>query len=367
MRNTKELISSSIFMFTIASFVECSSLIYGNAGITKNDTWLTVITGFIVSLPIVWVFVSLFEKFPGKNIIEIDDIIFGKIGGKIISILYILFFFLTSLSNCSLMGDFVVGIIMPETPKVAILILFIIVCVYAVRKGIEAMTNYSKLFYFIAFSTLILAIFLLLNQAKFSNLLPMFSLPIKKYIQSTHQTAVLPFADIFVFTMLVPSLKNPQNIKKPIFGGLIISAVFMLGVVLIDILVLGPAEALVAFPAFDVVRLVDIENIMTRMDFIFEIVFILLFFFKISILLYVTVTAIAQTCNIKSYKALVPVVGAIFISFTLPLYDSAGDAVYIRANILPVYQTFFVLILPLITLIIAVIRAFRKNKEVKVP
>ena len=367
MKNTKEQISSLILIFTVACFIECSSLLYtGIAGITNQDTWIAVITGFIFSLPIVWIFSALCEKFPGKTLIEINDIIFGKILGKIISSLYIFFFFTLCIINSSQTGDFVIDIILPETPKAVVLIMFIIVCVYAVRKGFEIMTRYSMLIFNIALIALLAAILLLLNKSKLSNLQPMLSLPFINYVQSTHQISELSFSNIFVFTMIFPSLKNPQKIKKPMFLGLIIGALFMLGVVLIDIVALGPAEALVAFPSFDVIRLIEVSDVITRMDFAYEFPFLILFFFKVSILLYVTVKAIAQLFNIKSYKLLAPVVGALVVLFSLSSYDSYIESTYISANILPFYQAFFQLILPLITLIIAAMRGFRKPAEVSI-
>lgn len=365
MKNTKEQISSSMLMYAIACFVICSSLLYGYiAGVTKQDSWIVVITGFIVALPIIWIFATLCEKFPGKNIIEINDIVFGKILGKIISALDVFFFFSLSFINGSIVGDFVIGSILPETPKAAILIMFLLLCVYAVRKGFENMTRYSFLFCVITIATITAAIILLLNKVNFSNLQPMLSLPIMKYVQGTHQVAIMPFSDLFVFTMIFPNLKNPQKIKKPLFRGLIIGAISMLAIFLIDILVLGPAETLVIIPSFDVIRLINIENIITRMDFFFAVVFLLLFFFKISILLYITAKGIAQIFNIKTYNILVPIVGALTVSFSLIAYDSSMESTHVRATISPAYQTFFEFILPAITLIVAVIRGFKKPKAV---
>lgn len=352
-------------MFSVACFIVGSSLFYGCiAGVTKQDTWIAVIIAAIVSLPIVWVFATLCEKFPGKNLIEINDIVFGKIFGKFFSVLYILFFLSIAFINSGFTSNFVVSIILPETPQIAILIILILACVYAVRKGLEVITRNSMLFFGIALATLILAILGLLNKSHLSNFQPILSLPIINYIQSTHQITMMSFSNIIVFGIIFPSLRTPSNIKKPLFGGLIIGELFMLGVVLIDIAALGPAESLVDFPSFDVIRLINIEDIITRMDFLFEGVFMMLFFFKISIVLYAVVKSIAQILNLQSYKYLAPIVGALTISIALIAFDFPTDIDDISANILPIYQTLFELILPAMTLVIASLRGFQKPKAV---
>lgn len=357
-----EKISSRALMYTVLCFLVCSSLLYGViSSITCHDTWIAVILGFIVSLPIVWIFATLCEKFPGKNLIQIFDIVFGKIIGKIISSLCIFYFFSLCIINSSLMGDFMVEIIMPETPKIAILIIFVVTCGYAVRKGLKVIAHYSSAVFFIALIALIAAILLLINKSKLSNLQPIFDFPFFNYVQSTQYIAILSFSNIFVFTMIFPNLKNPQKIKKPLFVALIIGFLFMLGVVLIDIVALGSTESLLSFPSFDVIRIIDVQNVITRMDSVYEVAFLMGFFFKISILIYVTVKAIAQLFNIQSYKRFVPIVCATIILFSMISYNSSITSNYIAANILPSYQMFFQLILPAIALITAALQGHRKK------
>ena len=126
MNNQKEQVSSASLMFTIGCFIQSSTLVVGYiTGVAKQDTWLTVIFGFIVALPIIWIFAALGEKFPGKNLIEINDAVFGKIPGKIISVLYIFFFFSLTFLNSGVMTDFVSSSLLPDTPDIAVLIMFI--------------------------------------------------------------------------------------------------------------------------------------------------------------------------------------------------------------------------------------------------
>jgi len=363
-KNSKEQISSYILTFTIACFIQCSTLLVGFVSdITSQDTWFCVIIAFIVSLPIIWIFTTLAEKFPGKNIIEINNIVLGNVFGKIFSLFYIFLFLQLTAVNTRIASTFVVGSIMPETPQLAIIIMFVFVCGYAARKGLETMTRYSVIFVIIVMIMLIFNSSLLIREMHFSNFLPFLTYPVKNYIQSTHIITILPFSDIFVFFMLFSNIKNPQKLKKSVFWGLIIGAITLLFITTRDIAVLGPMIDIFANPSFEAVRLINISNFLTRMEIFYAIIWLFLLFFKISILFYVTTKAIAQIFNLSSYKQLVPIVGVIISCYALFIFKSSMESSYDVANISPFFQTFIQIILPLITLIVASSRGFKKPKE----
>ena len=361
MNNQKEQVSSASLMFTIGCFIQSSTLVVGYiTGVAKQDTWLTVIFGFIVALPIIWIFAALGEKFPGKNLIEINDVVFGKIPGKIISVLYIFFFFSLTFLNSGVMTDFVSSSLLPDTPDIAVLIMFIGVCGYAVRKGLETMTRYSLVFIIIVSVVLIINSLLLIKDMRLDNFQPSFTYPLKNYIQATNEVSILSFGNIVVFFMFFSSLKTPSQIKKPLFGGLIIGAATMIFISARDIAVLGPIIRMITIPAYDAVRLINLANTLTRMEILYAGILLMMLFFKISVLYYATVRAIAQIFNMKSYKLLVPVIGVLIIIFAYNAFDSSAENSYNAANIAPIYQTLFEVILPLVTLIVASIRGFRK-------
>jgi spore germination protein KB len=60
--------------------------------VTRHDSWAMAVTGFLFAVPMVAIYAALFRKFPGKNLIEIDDVVFGSIMGKIVSVSYLFFF-----------------------------------------------------------------------------------------------------------------------------------------------------------------------------------------------------------------------------------------------------------------------------------
>ncbi len=357
MNGNNNRISARELTFSIICYMICSSLLYGGiAGAIKHDIWIAVIAGLFISVPVFLIFLTLFKRFPGKDIIQINELVFGKIVGKIFSALYIFYFFSLCFVNTEMMGSFVLEIILPETPKAIILIFFMLLCVYAVRKGVAVIARFSSAVFFIAVIALFAAIFLLLNKIDMNYFKPMFSFPTSKYVQTINHVIFASFSNVFVFTMLAPELERPEKLKKPFFISLIVGALFMLGVVGIDVAALGPAEAILTFPSFDVIRIIDIQNIITRMDSVYEIAFLMVFFFKISILLYATTKALSRLLNLNSHRTLVPTISVLVVIFALIYFDSSIEVSTFSADTLPYFKMLFQLILPLLTLIISMIR-----------
>lgn len=366
MKVGKEQISAAQLMFSIGCFIQGSTLLTGYVtGVAKQETWISVVAGYIVSLPILGIYIKLANKFPRKNIIQITTSTFGGILGRIISGFYIFFFFSLAFLNTRVMGEFMTGYIMPETPLLAFQIMFIFVCAWAVRKGVETMTRYGVLFVIIVSIVILFNSVLLIKDMKFSNFLPIFSLPITKYIQATHTVVILPFCEIFTFFMIFPYIKESAKVKKALYGGLTIGAITFFAIVLRDTSVLGAANVVFTAPTFEVIRLINVGDIFTRMEILYSTVLLILFFFKVSIVFFAAVMGTAQLFNLHSYRILVPIFGVLITIFSFIAFESPSETSYWGQNIAAVYSSFFEVLLPAITLVVAVIQEKLKNREVE--
>ncbi len=367
MGNRKEQISERAFMFTVGCFVQSSTMLLGFiTSVSKQDTWICSVIGLLLSFPIIWLFVRLGEMFPGKNLIDINIIVFGNIVGKIISAVYVFFFFSLTFLNFSVAGEFVAGALLPETPELATVIVLVLLCGYAVRKGLEPITRCSVFITVLVLAFIIFNSFLLIREMKISNFLPIFAQPTKSYFQATHSIIVMPFCNIFVFTMLFPVLKTPHKIKKPLFGGLLIGAFTLLFVVIRDTAVMGSIMRIVTTPTFDSVRLINIANTLTRMEILYAIILLSLMFFKLAIFYYATAKGIAQLFNLRSINMLIPSLGAIIVVFSITAFDSSIGNGYNASNYAQAYQSVFEIVLPLITLLVALLRKRKIMSEARI-
>ena len=137
-------ITSNQLAYSVGAFILASNLLTSNLyQFAKNDSWVSVVIGFAASLLIVSIYIALSRRYPGQGLIDINNAVFGKYIGKAVSVLYIFYFISLAFFNTRDLGDFIKSSVLQLTPLMIVLIMFIILCAWAVRKGPVNMTRYG--------------------------------------------------------------------------------------------------------------------------------------------------------------------------------------------------------------------------------
>ncbi len=363
MKIDKSQVSGRRLMFTIAFFLQSSALLTSFiAGVTKHEAWIPIALGSALCIPLVFLYRTLMVMFPDKNLLQVLDEVYGKIAGKIIGIAYAWYFLTLTAINLGDMGDFAKITFMTETPHMVLTFICVLVSIWAVRHGFRVVSRYSMLFTIIEFATVALSIMLLLNQMDFTNLLPVFTQPAMKYVQSTHIIATIPFGELVIFLMVTPCVKKltPREATKYWLVGTAMGMIILLAVLLRDISVLGNTLHMFALPGLVTLRLVNIGEALSRVEIIFAIALITLLFFKITVLCYVSTIALAQLFQTTQYKRLALIVGILVLVYGPTLYSSAVEHAVSARTIVPFIWTIFEIALPLTTFLIAKTRGLPK-------
>lgn len=361
MKLEKGEISSSQLMFLVCAYMQGGlvSLSYADP-ISRHDTWLAVITALIMGLLFSLVYIKLASIFPGKTAIEINDLIFGTYLGKLISLQY-LYLFITLLSiYLWFIGDFVLTFIMPETPITLIISMFTFVSAWAVRQGIEVIGRMSIAIVLIATLIISLTFVLLFKDMEFSNFLPIFEVPLKDLLQSTHIIMHISFSEVLIFLMVIPYINKPKQVKKSILLGLFSGGLLLLTTSIRNIATLGPLSSIVTSPAIEAVRLIDIGKIITRLEVLVAMAQIFSLFIITSILYYASALGIAQITKLRSYKPIVSPLGIFAVALAFISYDSSMQLSHSAMYITPIFSAWFYLILPLLSLVVAKLRKLPK-------
>lgn len=358
-------ISPAQFMVTVICFVQSSSLLSSFfTSLAKQDSWMVLIAGSLVVLPLYFALFSLFKRFPGKTLVQINDAVFGKYLGKLISVLYIWFFLTLGSLNLRDLGNFAQKSIMPNTPVDAMIIPFILLCAWAVRHGLDVITRYNSLFFVVSLIIMIIATAFVLNIMCIDNLLPMLDQEPLAYVQSTHISATIPCGELVVLTMIVPNVKvSPKKLPKYWLGGFAIAVTYVFMIVFRDTTVLGNTLPLFAMPPFETLRLINVGHALSRVEILFATVLIILLFAKISLIFYAVSLAISQLFNIKNFKSLVFSTGAILCIYSLTMYESVMEHSTAGSSTHPVLWTFFEYFLPFLTLAVAVLRGLKPTSD----
>ncbi|MBK1811480.1 endospore germination permease [Clostridium sp. YIM B02505] len=361
MKIEKGVISSTQLMFLIIGLIQGSTLTIAFVNeSTEQNTWIAVVVSFIIMCFLLLIYNKLFDKFPEKNIIEINDIIYGKYLGKIISVIYIYYFWLVIPSNIRILGDFFNSFLMQETDILVFIIVIGVACIYVVRKGLEVIANMVPMFAVITIIVAVSLSIMLVNEMDVKNLMPFLQLKAIEFIQGVNIIVAIPFGELIVFFMFYPSVKDKNNIRRYSFWGFYIGAGTLLLVSLRNILVLGSIGGLQVQASYQVAKIINIGEIITRMEVLIAALLLTNVFIKIAIFCYATSLSIAQIFNMGTYKHVVSPIMILSMLFSVTMFDSTMREYEFAANLYPIFGLIPQVVFPIISLIIA------KAKNVKV-
>lgn len=355
-----ERISSIQLIFLIIGLIECETLTAAFiSGITKQNIWIVWLIGFVIILIMLFIYTSLSNKFPRKNLVEINDLVYGGFLGKIVSTLYILYFLYVVCANFRFIADFFSTYLFPDIDISVFCIGVSIVSMYALKKGLEVIARSATIIAILAMMVDITITILTLKYFDLSNFLPVLQIKPKEFIQGVNLMVAIPIGEIMVFLMIFPCVNDIKQIKKSTFLGFIIGNIFFLMIILRNISVLGSIDVLQALPSYQVAKLINIGDIITRMEVLIAIILLFNEFLKICIFYYATVLSTAQIFKLKDYKILVIPIGIISVVFSISMFDSAVEHLYYASSVYPIYTLLFVIIFPVISFIIASIKKYK--------
>lgn len=359
-------ISKSQMLFSIACFMQSSIMLTSFfTPIGKKSSWIAIIVSYLVFSVFLIPMIVLIKKFPNKNLFEINNIVLGKVLGKIVSVIQLLFFLTLSSFNTRDVGVFLQQTVMTRTPIFVTTFFLMFLCAWATRKGLAIVTRYASFFFIFSFFILIFSMVLSVNLINFSNLLPLFDIKPLHFLQTSNIALNIPLGEIVVFLMIHPDVrgidKNPAKIS---YLGSFLGWLNILLVVLHDASVLGNASELFTLPTFETLRMISIGVVLSRVEILFAIMLMILLFFKISFLVYVCTIGIANIFSIKDYRKIAFVTTALVFVGSFMLLENSTQHALFGTTVAPILWTFLEFFLPFFTLMVFIIKeTFKKRKE----
>lgn len=358
-------ISGSRFMFAVAFFLQSSALLTSFiAGISSQESWLALLFGMVLSIPVIFLYKALMVLFPDKNLLQMLEAVYGPVLGTVLGIGYAWFFTTLAALNLQDLADFTKIAVMAETPHLVLTLMCILVSVWAVRHGLKVVTQYGTLFTFIEFAIILITIVLMANQMDAQNFLPIFNLPLETYIHCTHLVMTIPMGELVVFLMCTPCVRfSPKKVSAYWFGGVAMGMFTLLAVQLRDIAILDGAISMFTLPGLVVLRLVNLGRTLGRLEILFAMALMMLLYFKITVLCYATTVAFAQLFKTTSFKRLALITGILIAAYAPTLYPSSVAHTASAWQTTPIIWTPFEILFPLLTFIVAKIRKLPKKAE----
>lgn len=234
-----------------------------------QDAWVSVILAGILSIIPAWATGSLMDRFPNQSITEMLVRLLGKPLGKIVGFAYVaLFLFYAALAVWRL-EVFVARFLLPDTPVLAIRVLFMLVVGYAAIKGGASLTRTSSYIVPAGFVVMILAFILPLKRMEFSYLFPLF----EQGVVSMIKAAIMLTGWLCQIPLIV--MQYHRYVQKKSLKGtgpravvvVILSALAIELGILGTLAAFGPRQtASMYYPVMELARITSLGNFLEHME-----------------------------------------------------------------------------------------------------
>lgn len=345
MKNEKATFAQ--MMFSIVLFNFGSSVVMGISGSVAQDAWAAILLGAVCAVPLFCVYARLFRLFPEKGLFEILEIIFGKVGGKILTVIFIWY----ALHLCSIiLGNFTIftqTASMPETPQLPIMILMILTTAYLARSSMRAIGKWAMVAIFLVVFVVLLTFVTAIPQLKWDALLPVFEHPPAQIAQAAFDVFSFPYAESVLFLCLAGSFSKKDNpYKLFLFSLLIILGVFIV-VIVRNITLMGTTlSSMNYFPSYMMARIIGIGDFLARIEGSISSNFLFAGIVKIAVCLLAASKGIASLFNLEDYRSVVLPTGLLAMAICASLYKNVMG-IFAFIPYYPYYAFLFQVILPL--------------------
>lgn len=356
-------VSTFVFYMMRCSFVgiTINNLIL----IAKQDSYLSVIIGFIIGFIPLLLYLYLINYKKDYNINDLIEHFFGKKIGKLINILLCLFLLYLSTIMFWNLTNLITSQYLSRTPAFAIGIMFIIPTIYLLSKGIGVIGKCSVIFFYMSMIFTILPIIGLQFQIQLENVMPFLEHGIRPAIDGGLQFTTNSVLILFLLLSIPKEMvQDDKKFNRRIIAMYCVTSLILFLQVFLVITVFGVRLAtLYQYPEFHLLKRVSIIGFIQRIESTLAIQWIFDIFMANIFTLYFVSHYFTKTFKLKEkWKRNMLTTGIsiliLFVSNYIFKNNTIGS-VFLK-NMFPTILGIIFFGLPLIILIIT---RFKKNKS----
>lgn len=355
----KGVISGRQLLLLIFTFVIASATLYLPAlttGYAGQDAWISAFIGGFVGIIVVFVVTALGLRYPQKNFTEYTELIIGKWPGKILILLYILFYLHLTAIVIREVTTTVHGTLLPKSPLEGITFIILLTIAYVVKKGLEVIARINVINLITIYIALFTVFLLLLKDMDIHLLTPVLSNGIIPVIKASAAPAGW-FSEVVSIAFLIPFVNKPEEVRINAIISLLWTSLTLAIITTIPIMVFGAKlTSHLSFPILEAVRIINVSGYIQRVEIIFLIPWLIATFLKICFFYYISVLIISQWFKMRNIKTLVLPVGAILLTMSLAFFRNNIELGEFLSKVWGLYSLPFELAVPTFLLIIDSLR-----------
>ncbi|MFT9494392.1 GerAB/ArcD/ProY family transporter [Anaerosolibacter sp.] len=359
----KEIVSNRQGICLITLFVIGDAVIVARGLEAGRDLWISLILATLASIPLVWVYAKIQIGYPEKDLFEINEIILGKILGKLINVLFLVFVFVNGASIIRAFSEFFITVGLPETPQIVFGIFLTGLCGFAAKEGVEILGRLAELFLIILSFIVPMAILTLIPKMDIHHLQPVLYNGWGPVFIGTFSSITFPFGEAVTILMISMGLRKKESFKKVYILGVMLGGSILFSTAVTELLALGyNTYSSKYFPAYGAVSRINVGDFIQRLEIIVSTISLLAGFIKISVCLLAACKGVASLFNTVQYRFMVWPMALLLLNLSVIIYSDIFHAMRWAEEIWVYFAIPFEMILPILILVIIEIRNRRKDQ-----
>jgi spore germination protein KB len=343
---------------SLISIIIVSKVFYSSPSIIARyvgtSMWyMTLISGITAAIAFTFIYLLL-KQFPGRDIMEIFEIVLGKAIGLIFSgIITIGLVFYAS----TLLREFVDVLkvyVFSLSPMYFIIGLFMFGTVIICFLGLETIVRLAKLFVYLLFVGYLILIILSWQNYDFHRMFPILGYGLENtVIHGIMRSSV--YSDVIILAVIAGSLQGANHIKKAGYTSILISTL-LASISFAAYTLSFPYYTLqeLTAPMYELATLIDYGRFFQRLDQVFLFVWVISSLISVTAVFYISTSIYCKMFRIQEIK---PVILPFAIITIIAAIASPANSVVLRnVHYAREYGWTISFILPIITLIVAKLR-----------
>nr|WP_154893272.1 endospore germination permease [Paenibacillus xylanexedens] len=336
-----------------------STTLFLMGGDAKQDAWLAMLIGAFAGLLLLIIHLTIHQQEPELDLFLLLQRYMGKILGTILCLAFIGYFAYEASRNLRDLSEVTTLTLLNKTPMWLISVISLLVVVNTVRYGYRVLFLICMILFPVMVFGYVLISILIPATGLFHIEL---SLPVMEngwgniFKAAIPEIISFPFGQVVLFLVFYPYARKGKNLNKVVIIAYIATAVSLTFINQLIIFVMGPDIAMFStLPLLQTVQLIDMTEVLERMDALFTLLLFLGLGIKIAAFYQGAVIGLERITGASYRKWILPVgvmlYGMSFLSPNFTEHLEVGRGITLIYSS-PIFQIF----LPLILLIVILLK-----------
>lgn len=337
-----------LWFLTRATFIEITAEILLNSA--HQDSWISILIAIIIGIIPFSLYSYLKNKFPDKNIIQINKEKLGKFG-TFLNLILIAATFIFAICSYWIIVHFIDSQYLYRTSTTIIIIILILPVIYTITKNFHVFSKVSLIMFYISLIFIIIILSGLIENVNVDNIKPILNNNPNNILYGSFCFIGFNIMPLFLLNIIPKNnIKNYSPKKSFIFY--LISGLSLLNVMFLTISIFGiHLSELYNYPSFHLLKRVSVLDIIDRVESILSLEWFLALFVQIMMSLFFIKEALKEIFQIKekTNNIIMIIVCLIITILTSIIFTTKGTEIaYFKHKLIYIlYIAFF--IIPLIT------------------